>query len=391
MGFVGKAVQGTENPAQAGKGGKMNNKKKRGCIMHLAEILFFVGMFLLILSPVYGEERNERSTNAPFNVSEVIEKVTHHPIREGERIVIKGMVYEAYFDEDGVVLKPREGKENAEDLRIPIRGRPEIRDGKVIYLTEKGEVIFEGRRSGLRFEERNFFWDAPIIEGYTGNVANLKMSEGGKDGEFLIDTNVVYVPAPSSQYYPSVSFDGTNYLVVWEDYRSGSSYDIYGARVSQSGTVLDPSGIPISTATNDQWYPSVSFDGTNYLVVWQDDRSGSYDIYGARVNPSGVVIDSFPVSEQPGNQFSPALAHGSGNKLLITYSGWVDYINGYPANTMRIWGKFYEQTGIQEGEIGEARLEVYPNPFRNVLNIKLQFSNQSAINSKSSYSENLRC
>uniref|UniRef100_A0A7V3RI86 Uncharacterized protein n=1 Tax=candidate division WOR-3 bacterium TaxID=2052148 RepID=A0A7V3RI86_UNCW3 len=45
--------------------------------------------------------------NTHFNVSEVIEKVIHHPIREGERIVIKGMVYEAYFDEGVMVLKPR--------------------------------------------------------------------------------------------------------------------------------------------------------------------------------------------------------------------------------------------------------------------------------------------
>jgi len=100
-------------------------------------------------------------------------------------------------------------------LRIPIKGRPEIRDGKVIYLTEKGGVIFEGRRSGLRFEERNFFWDAPIIEGYTGNVANLKMSEGGRRGEFLIDTNVVYVPAPNGQYSPSIAFDGKT--ILWCD------------------------------------------------------------------------------------------------------------------------------------------------------------------------------
>ena len=38
----------------------------------------------------------------------------------------------------------------------------------------------------------------------------------------------------------------------------------------------------ISTAANVSSRPAVAFDGTNFLVVWQDLRSGtSTDIYGA--------------------------------------------------------------------------------------------------------------
>src|SRR5213596_81702 len=54
-------------------------------------------------------------------------------------------------------------------------------------------------------------------------------------------------PAPEDQLKPSIAFDGTNYLVVWQDGRfySSNGYEIYGARVSQDGNVLDPAGIAI--------------------------------------------------------------------------------------------------------------------------------------------------
>ncbi|TET77194.1 MAG: T9SS type A sorting domain-containing protein, partial [Candidatus Cloacimonadota bacterium] len=59
---------------------------------------------------------------------------------------------------------------------------------------------------------------------------------------------------------------------------------------------------------------------------------------------------TFTVTFQKGNQFSPALVKGPGEKLLVTYSGFVDSINTRPANTMRIWGKlFIPPVGVKEG------------------------------------------
>ncbi len=155
---------------------------------------------------------------------------------------------------------------------------------------------------------------------------------------------------------PSVAFGITDYLVVWHDNRGGSDYNIYCARVDTSGIVLDPTGITITNTQGNQTNPSVAFDGTNYVVVWEDYRNGSSsDIYGAILDISGVVIDTFSVSLQPGDQLTPALAHGVGDQLLITYSGWADSINTHPADAMRIWGKFYPFIGIEEGTTSIAK------------------------------------
>jgi hypothetical protein len=55
--------------------------------------------------------------------------------------------------------------------------------------------------------------------------------------------------------------------------------------------VLDASGIIVtSQLTNEDW-SRVAFGGADYLVVWEDSRNGPYDIYAARVTPGGAVID----------------------------------------------------------------------------------------------------
>lgn len=90
---------------------------------------------------------------------------------------------------------------------------------------------------------------------------NSKSSISGI-GEFLIDTNTVYITAAGSQSNPTVGFDGTNYLIVWAEDRSDLNlYDIYGARVNGAGNVIDTITIAISTATDWQTSPGIAFDG----------------------------------------------------------------------------------------------------------------------------------
>lgn len=136
----------------------------------------------------------------------------------------------------------------------------------------------------------------------------------------------VTTPAPSAQFAPAIASDGTNYLVVWHDNRNGPKLDLYAARVGTNGVVLDPSGFALTTATNDQWYPAASFNGTNYLVAWQDARGGAHDIYAARVTPGGTVIETngLAVVTSANDQRLPAVASLNGDFLIA----WQDGRNG---------------------------------------------------------------
>jgi hypothetical protein len=199
------------------------------------------------------------------------------------------------------------------------------------------------------------------------------------EGIILDPSGIAISTANYEQKLPSLSFDGMNYLVVWQDNRSGveNERDIYGARMTPNGVVLDPSGIDITHVVNNQCSPSVAFDGTNYVAIWQDYRNGFWDIYGSRITTEGMVIDSidaFPVVFQPGAQIAPSLVRGPGNMVLITYSGFTYNINSHPANTMRIWGKIWPFIGIEEARYDkpDARMLCYPNPFFSHLTVKFQ-------------------
>jgi hypothetical protein len=144
-------------------------------------------------------------------------------------------------------------------------------------------------------------------------------------GTVLDPAGILITTEQFFQTSPAVAWNGTNFLVVWAGFGGGES-DIYGARVDGAGTVLDPAGIAISTAANYQTKPKVTWGLTNFLVVWEDDRTYPDNIYGARVTGAGSVLDpaGIPISTATGQQLLPAVSFGR-NKFLVV---WEDRRSG---------------------------------------------------------------
>jgi hypothetical protein len=124
-----------------------------------------------------------------------------------------------------------------------------------------------------------------------------------------------------------VAFDGTNHLVVWGNH-TGDRNDIFGARVSRTGTVLDPAGIAISPTPRYGFAPALAFDGANYLVVWSDSGEGGNEVYGARVSREGLVLDpdGIRISPEVGHQGTPAIAFDGTNYLVTFDDNRTDFI-----------------------------------------------------------------
>jgi hypothetical protein len=148
---------------------------------------------------------------------------------------------------------------------------------------------------------------------------------------------------PNAETSPAVAWNGSHYLVVWQDDRDRtvSGGNIYGIRLALDGTPLDRWAIPVCMAPGDQSRPAVAVSGEDFLVTWTDGRNpetGS-DIYAARVNSAGEVSDQkgFLVCGAVGQQYDPAVAGGpegwmtvwthmneDGSTNLGIYGTWVD-------------------------------------------------------------------
>jgi hypothetical protein len=154
-----------------------------------------------------------------------------------------------------------------------------------------------------------------------GTAPDVAGARVGTDGVVLDPVPLAISNRPTSESAPQIAFNGTNFLVAWEDQRISSSTDVFGARVTPAGAILDPSGLAISTASDLQREPHVAANTASgdFFVVWRDDRTRGHsanasDVYGARVANTGVVLDPAGVVMTNSNQnkLGPAVAPNAG-------------------------------------------------------------------------------
>jgi hypothetical protein len=219
-----------------------------------------------------------------------------------------------------------------------------------VVLDSTGMAISPHAASGeyqpaVAFDGRDFLvtWRALDDGGY-GDIYGARVTP---EGSVLDSAGIAISTAAPDEASPALAFDGENFLAVWQT--RYNSHGICGARISPDGVVLDSTHIAISTATDDELYPVLVFDGGSYLVVWQDSRGGtSVDLYGARVSSDGTVFDTGSVVSQEGNQSFPALARGLGDQMFLAYQGWAGTVGGSVYNVDRIWGKVDPNPAIAE-------------------------------------------
>ena len=130
--------------------------------------------------------------------------------------------------------------------------------------------------------------------------------------------------AKDGQFLPWVVDDGKGgVLLMWEDYRTGKDWDVYAQRVDSTGSVRwQENGIPICTVARNQRRLRMARSAEHAIVVWNDRRHGSsWDIYAQAVNLHGEVLwqkDGIPVCVNTADQSTQAiLSDGVGGAVCV--------------------------------------------------------------------------
>lgn len=207
-------------------------------------------------------------------------------------------------------------------------------------------------RPGAGFGKDVFLvvWQADRMQ--KGDLVACRINE---KGESLEAEPFVVSGAPDDQERPRVAFGKGVFLVVWQDLRNGKDYDVYAARVSPEGKVLEPKGLLIAGGKFNQSRPRLTFDGENFVVVWEDLRNGkNYKVFGARVSPAGKILDeggSLLAEAKGMHRYMPAAASFGDGRTLVVWCGtkfWVG--RGTRAGSLFVRdGKVEKRNGSLEG------------------------------------------
>lgn len=164
--------------------------------------------------------------------------------------------------------------------------------------------------------------------------------------------NLPICTAENEQYFPTITTDGKNgSIVTWRDGRNGN-YDIYAQRVGSNGDILwKENGIPVCKHEASQSAPAIISDlNGGAIIVWGDTRNGSQDSYAQRINANGDILweqDGVSICVEPNLQDDfTAISDGNGD-VIVVWEDWRDgnqdiYAQKLSSEGITIW----EQNGI---------------------------------------------
>lgn len=170
----------------------------------------------------------------------------------------------AVFDGSQYLVAWADGRDSGSlyGTRVSLTGVPGATDTRLANDSPRS-VGFGSEHTNLAWNGSHYLltFMASYPKGVEGSLLRADLSI---DGQPLPLTAI-----PSSQSYPYVSFDGSNYVVGWTDRHDSDVGDaLRSVRISGAGVVLDPAGLAISTPEQPAFGFAVASNAGSTLFMW---------------------------------------------------------------------------------------------------------------------------
>ncbi|NLI97862.1 hypothetical protein GX441_04290 [bacterium] len=103
----------------------------------------------------------------------------------------------------------------------------------------------------------------------------------------LINPEPLFIDSTQNYWQSSLAFGKGSFLAVSEVGKYHGPYTLWGTEIDTSVTLIDE-GYLVG-GPKEERYPDICFGKEHFLLVWCDNRSGDWDIYGR-------ILDSLPYS-----------------------------------------------------------------------------------------------
>lgn len=133
-----------------------------------------------------------------------------------------------------------------------------------------------------------------VWKDYRTGVSDIYMQRFDAFGNPLWANNGVGICTNSAdQSTPNIVTDMQGgAIVVWSDWRSSVERDVYAQRIDSNGNVLwMTDGMPVTTKTNREHTPKmVSDDAGGAIIVWEQQTSGMWDVWAQHLDANGNIL-----------------------------------------------------------------------------------------------------
>jgi len=187
---------------------------------------------------------------------------------------------------------------------------------------------------------------------------------------------------------PDVAFSGSKYLFVWRNNSLSNANNYIAGRIMNPDGTFGGNQFTIAEAPGRQLRPVAGWDGSRFVVAWDDQRNQEAffdertDIYGTLVSESGVVLEpsGFPLHRGPQGDAEAALLSRTDGSSLVACAR---FGTAAPHDTYRIGLTAIGMdmsTGVQDGGAPPYAtmrttftpvLQASPNPFHSETTLEL--------------------